>query len=146
MRPRILLVDGHSMIFADPGRAARHARNRAAAREELVRDLTALHDSGEWQVAVVFDGTGPKATDAGEPAGITVFYSAAGQSADAIIERLAAKYAPTCEVAAASDDRMVRTTVQSFGGAAMGCLELAAAIARARAAVGEKIRALGRRR
>ena len=42
---------------------------------------------------VVFDGKGTSATEQSEPHGVQVFYSRAGQTADAIIERLASKYA-----------------------------------------------------
>ena len=62
MKRRILLVDGHSVIFAWPDLAEIHQRNTAAARENLVRRLTGLQDSTEWEVAVVFDGRGAKAS------------------------------------------------------------------------------------
>ena len=116
MKRRILLVDGHSVIFAWPDLAEIHRRNTASARENLVRRLTALQDSSEWEVAVVFDGRGTKASSESEPSGIAVFYSKSGQTADEIIERLAAKYAATCEVTVATDDHMERTTVEALGG------------------------------
>lgn len=144
MRPKVLLVDGHSMIFALADLSEHHARNTAAAREELVRELTPLQDVGGWSVAVVFDGKGSRASDASEPGGIAVFYSAAGQTADALIERLAAKYAQTCDVTAATDDNMVRTTVASFGGTAISSMQLVSEIRRAREELGRTIRKLGK--
>jgi predicted RNA-binding protein with PIN domain len=77
MKQKILLVDGHSMIFDWPDLAAMHARNTAAAREELVKRLTGLQDNTEWTVAVVFDGKGVKASSDGTPHGIAVFHRAA---------------------------------------------------------------------
>jgi predicted RNA-binding protein with PIN domain len=122
MKRRILLVDGHSVIFAWPDLAEIHRRNTASARENLVRRLTALQDSSEWEVAVVFDGRGAKASTDSEPNGIAIFYSGSGQTADEIIERLAAKYAATCDVTVATDDHMERTTVE-----ALDCLSISTA-------------------
>ena len=74
--------------------------------------LTGLQDNTDWHVAVVFDGAGTKTTGATSgPRGIQVFYSTADQSADSVIERLAAKYAERYEVTVATDDLMERTTV-----------------------------------
>ena len=44
-RPRVLIVDGHSMIFQWPELQKLHARNTAAAREQLTRLLTRHQDS-----------------------------------------------------------------------------------------------------
>jgi uncharacterized protein len=115
MRERILIVDGHSIIFAWPELAALHSRQTAAARESLVRTLTALQDSTDWSVAVVFDGRGVTASSDSRPDGIAVFYSRSGQTADSLIERLAAKYGRTHEVAVATNDHMERVTIEALG-------------------------------
>jgi len=115
VKQKILIVDGHSMIFRWPDLAARHAAHPAAAREELVRRLTALQDNSDYMVAVVFDGKGAAPSNASDPRRIKVFYSKSGQTADAIIERLAAKYAPACDVTVATDDHLERLTAESFG-------------------------------
>jgi predicted RNA-binding protein with PIN domain len=49
------------------------------------------------------------------PGGIQIFYSAAGQTADAIVERLAAKYAQEHDITVATSDMMEQQTVSSFG-------------------------------
>ena len=146
MKRRILLVDGHSVIFAWPDLAEIHQRNTASARENLVRRLTGLQDSTEWEVAVVFDGRGAKASSESEPSGIAVFYSRSGQTADEIIERLAAKYAASCEVTVATDDHMERTTVEALGGMSISTDQLLAEIQSADGALREKIQNLGSRR
>lgn len=115
MPDRILIVDGHSVIFSWQDLAELHARNPAAARESLVRTLTGLQDSTDWSVAVVFDGRGVKASNESEPGGITVFYSRSGQTADSIIERLSAKYGRTHDVTVATNDNMERVTVEALG-------------------------------
>ena len=146
MKRRILLVDGHSVIFAWPDLAEIHQRNTAAARENLVRRLTGLQDSTEWEVAVVFDGRGAKASSDSVPHGIAVFYSKSGQTADEIIERLAAKYSATCEVTVATDDHMERTTVEALGGMSMSTEQLLSETNSAGSALRERIQNLSSRR
>lgn len=124
MKPRVLIVDGHSMIFQWPDLTLQHARNAAVARETLVRMLTGLQDNSEWHVVVVFDGKGQKPTEASEPHGIQVFYSKEGQTADSIIERLTAKYASAYDVTVATDDLLERTTAESFGATSMSAFLL----------------------
>jgi predicted RNA-binding protein with PIN domain len=145
MKRRILLVDGHSVIFAWPDLAEIHRRNTASARENLVRRLTSLQDSSEWEVAVVFDGRGTKASSESEPSGIAVFYSKSGQTADEIIERLAAKYAASCEVTAATDDHMERTTVEALGGMSISTDQLLAEIHTAESVLRDRIHNLGKK-
>ena len=124
MKPRVLIVDGHSMIFQWPDLTLQHARRGAIARETLVRMLNGLQDNSDWTVAVVFDGKGSKPNEASEPAGVRVFYSKDGQTADSIIERLAAKYKDQYDVTVATDDLMERTTVESFGALSMSAYQL----------------------
>ena len=146
MKRRILLVDGHSVIFAWPELAEIHRRHTASARENLVRRLTGLQDSTGWEVAVVFDGRGAKASSESEPNGIAVFYSKSGQTADEIIERLAAKYSRDCEVTVSTDDLMERTTVEAFGCLSISTDQLLAEIESAGSALREKIQNLGSRK
>lgn len=144
MKEKILLVDGHSMIFDWDDLATMHGRNTAAAREELVRRLTGLQDNSDWTVAVVFDGVGVKASSDGTPHGIAVFYSKSGQTADSIIERLAARYAKDHDVTVATNDRMERTTAEAFGSFTISGLQLRAEIDMARNSVSETIQRLRR--
>jgi predicted RNA-binding protein with PIN domain len=144
MKQKILLVDGHSIIFDWPDLAAMHARNTAAAREELVKRLTGLQDNTEWTVAVVFDGKGVKASSDGTPHGIAVFYSKSGQTADSIIERLAAKYTKDHEVTVATNDRLERTTAEAFGSNTISGMQLRAEMESALDSVRDTIRRLRR--
>ncbi len=144
MKEKILLVDGHSMIFDWDDLATMHGRNTAAAREELVRRLTGLQDNSDWTVAVVFDGVGVKASSDSTPHGIAVFYSRSGQTADSIIERLAAKYAKDHDVTVATNDLMERTTAEAFGSFTISGLQLRAEIDMARNSVSETIQRLRR--
>ncbi len=145
MKRRILLVDGHSVIFAWPDLAEIHRRNTASARENLVRRLTGLQDSTAWEVAVVFDGRGAKASSDSIPHGIAVFYSKSGQTADEIIERLAAKYSSSCEVTVATDDHMERTTVEALDCLSISTNQLLSEMESADGALRERIQNLGKK-
>ena len=66
-------------------------------------------------VVVVFDGKGKKTSAISEPGEVQIFYSRSGQPADAIIERLASKYAKGFELMVATSDLMEAQTVQACG-------------------------------
>jgi predicted RNA-binding protein with PIN domain len=111
----VLLVDGHSVIFAWPELREKHAGRTGYARDELVRALRGFADASGWRVAVVFDGRGEKVGQE-ELDGVQIFYSATGQTADSVIERLVCQYATIREVTVATDDGAEQTTVDAFGG------------------------------
>lgn len=110
-----LIVDGHSVIFGWPELRAMHGRQREAAREVLVRQLTNYQDQSGTRVVVVFDGRGGRVSETTEKGGIQIFYSSTGTTADDIIERLVAKYAAKRSITVATSDLMERQTVFSFG-------------------------------
>src|SRR5688572_7038893 len=112
---RILIVDGHSVIFAWPDLHKLHTRRTALAREELVKVLTQYQDASGVHVVCVFDGKGAKSSDQTVPGGIQVFYSGNTKTADDIVERLVAKYAAEHEITVATSDRLEQQTVISFG-------------------------------
>jgi predicted RNA-binding protein with PIN domain len=145
MTREFLLVDAHNVIFAQPDLAARHRGNPAAAREELVRLLERHQDASGVRVVVVFDG-GAQAkatTNLSGPAGVQVFYPQAGQTADAIIERLVLKYSATHRLTVATNDNLIRTAAVAAGASTMESETLFAEIQRAEsdlAATLEKLR------
>ena len=114
-RARYLIVDGHSIIFAWPELRKLHARRSSLAREALIKQLRNYQDWTGVHTVVVFDGKGRKIETTSEAGEVQVFYSRGGQSADAIIERLASKYAPHFELMVATSDSMEAQTVQACG-------------------------------
>jgi len=114
-RARYLIVDGHSIIFAWPELRKLHARRSSLAREALVKQLRDYQDWTGVRVVAVFDGKGKKVEATSDPAEVQIFYSRSGQSADAIIERLASKYAEQFELMVATSDSMVAETVMACG-------------------------------
>jgi hypothetical protein len=101
---RYLIVDGHSVIFAWPELRKLHARRSSLARESLIKQLRDYQDWTGVRVVVVFDGKGRKIDASSDPGEVQIFYSRSGQSADAIIERLASKYATEYDLVVATSD------------------------------------------
>ena len=67
------------------------------------------------RVVAVFDGKGKKVEATSDPEEVQIFYSRSGQSADAIIERLASKYAKQFDLMVATSDSMEAETVHACG-------------------------------
>jgi predicted RNA-binding protein with PIN domain len=110
-----LLVDGHSIIFAWPKLRQLHARRPYLARDALIKELRDYQDWTGVHVAVVFDGRGERVSAQSDPHDVQVFYARRGQSADAIIERLASKYASRFEITVATADSLEMETVNACG-------------------------------
>jgi predicted RNA-binding protein with PIN domain len=114
-RARYLIVDGHSVIFAWPELRKLQARRASLARETLIKRLRDYQDWTGVRVVVVFDGKGRKIGAISDPAEVQVFYSRTEQTADAIVERLASKYAKRFELMVATSDSLEAETVQACG-------------------------------
>src|SRR6266496_3802944 len=115
-RARYLIVDGHSVIFAWRELHKLQARRSSLAREALIKQLRDYQDWTGVRVVVVFDGKGRKTSATSEPGDVQIFYSRSGQSADAIIERLASKHAKRFGLIVAAPDSMEAETVHACGG------------------------------
>ena len=116
MSAQVLIVDGHSIIFAWPELRALHESRTASARDRLTKILTEYQDLSGTTVVLVFDGRGPVITQENEPGGIQVFYSNTGRTADDIIERLVAKYGMLYSITVATSDLLEQQTAIAFGG------------------------------
>jgi uncharacterized protein len=114
-RARYLIVDGHSIIFAWPELQRLHARRSELARETLIKQLRDYQDWTGVRVVVVFDGKGKRIDATSHRGEVQIFYSRGGQTADAIIERLASKYAKRFELMVATSDSMEGETVEACG-------------------------------
>ena len=132
---RYLIVDGHSVIFAWPELRKLHARRSSLAREALVKQLRDYQDWTGVRVVAVFDGKGKKVEATSDPGEVQIFYSRSGQSADAIIERLASKYAGRYELVVATSDSKEAETVMACGGETISADGLRGLLANARQAL-----------
>lgn len=110
-----LIVDGHSVIFAWPELRELHTRRTSLARDELVKRLRDYQDWTGTRVVVVFDGKGATVSASSDPGEIQIFYSRLGQTADAIVERLASKYAKEFKILVATDDQLEQQTAAACG-------------------------------
>jgi predicted RNA-binding protein with PIN domain len=142
---RVLIVDGHSVIFAWPAMRKLHTRRSALAREAVIKSLTAYQDSSGAHVVAVFDGKGARANEATEPGGIQVFYSGADQTADDIIERLVAKYAGRHDITVVTSDHLEQMTVNAFGAEFMPAESLPALLGEGRETLEREIKKLKKR-
>ncbi len=142
---RYLIVDAHSVIFAWPELRKLHTRRTVLARDELVKILTAYQDVSGVRVVAVFDGKGAKMNEATEPGGIQIFYSGAGQTADAIVERLVVKYASQHEITVATSDHMEQQTATSFGALVVSAEGLRPWLADAQADLAREMKRLKRK-
>lgn len=112
-----LIVDGHSVIHAWPELLKLHrvSAKRHLAREELLKRMRHLQDMTGERVVVVFDGRGAGVSEERETEGLQVFYADAATTADAVVERLAARHAATHRIRVVSADGMVRDSVMASG-------------------------------
>jgi predicted RNA-binding protein with PIN domain len=127
-----LIVDGHSIVFAWPELRKLQDRRRSLAREALIKQLRDYQDWSGRKVVVVFDGRGSRVTETRVPHDVQIFYARRGQSADAIIERLACKYASRFDVTVATSDLLEMETVNACGAACVSPEDLRELIESAR--------------
>jgi predicted RNA-binding protein with PIN domain len=114
---RYLIVDGHSVIFSWPELHKLHQRRPMLARDALVKQLRDYQDWSGDKVVVVFDGAGARTSSTADPHEVQIFYARRGQTADAVIERLACKYAARFPITVATSDFLERETVNACGAA-----------------------------
>ena len=112
---RYLIVDGHSVIFAWPELRKLHERRSSLAREALIKRLRDYQDWTGMRVVVVFDGKGAHIGATSDPTDVQIFYSRKGQTADAIVERLASKYGHRFELMVATSDYLEQQTANACG-------------------------------
>ena len=111
-----LIIDGYNLL----GARQEMASNREAARERLLQELEQYRWRKGHSLTVVFDGwrDGFPVEHHEHRAGVEVIYSRRGQTADQLIERLAAKYANECTVV--SSDRALQHAVSRHGAFVVG--------------------------
>jgi predicted RNA-binding protein with PIN domain len=117
-------VDGYSLLHAWRELARGKPRYSAAARDELIQVLRQYADALGTPLTVVFDGAGPAPSIAHESqssAEMEILYSKSGQTADDIIEKVAARLVAFGEVLVISDDFAEQDTVRAAGARTSSC-------------------------
>lgn len=122
--PRLLLIDGYSLLHRDPELAPILRSNLALARELLVRKLErAIPDLAD-RVTVVFDGRRGR-DEAPRAAGLVeVEYAPSHLTADTVIERAVHRAASPERITVVTNDRAERDTVSAAGASVMSCIAL----------------------
>ncbi len=116
---RTVLVDGYNIIKRDPILSGLERRGLQVAREALFSRLLSSYDLRGNEITVVFDGQGERET-MDRWGALKIIYSRSGESADAVIARLAAVCKDPSQMVVLSDDRAVRQSVTQVGGVAAG--------------------------
>lgn len=127
-----IVVDGYNVIRRLPELRRQEAQGLEAGRDALVRMLAAYRRArGHHRITVVFDGAAHPVGlgGTGRVAGIDVRYSRAGETADAVILRLARQGGAGALVV--SSDRSVAQGAAACGAAFASCEEFAAHLERA---------------
>lgn len=110
-----VIVDGYNLLYAHPQYGPLIREDIDAVRARLVADLAGYAEGGRRTI-VVFDGAGNPSAD-GSPhhlGRLTVIFSPAGVTADAVIESLAQRYRERGEqVLVVTSDNETRNTVVS---------------------------------
>jgi len=121
VEPRLILIDGYNVIRKTPGLLAAERGSLAAGREALLARVAATYRHTPHRVVVVFDGDGPAASVSplsGRARGQVIF-TARGESADAMLSRLAHDAEADGERAVVvSEDLEVRLGAASAGATA----------------------------
>jgi predicted RNA-binding protein with PIN domain len=128
-----LIVDGYNLIRQWPELAMLDREELQAGREALLVELGAYRRAKRHEITVVFDGRGLGDAAAGErAAGVVVRYSRQGETADAVIGRLAAEGRERAVVV--SSDRAVVAEARRHGAAALSSPEFLARLEASRIA------------
>jgi predicted RNA-binding protein with PIN domain len=142
-----ILIDGYSLLHSWPELAPGQPRHSAAARDELIHQLTLYRDAIGTPITIFFDGAGaptgtPPAHSSPE---LEVLYSRAGQTADDMIERAAHRFAHYGEVLAVTDDLAERQTVTNMGGLSSSCWNFIQTVQTTLGEMADDIKKLNRR-
>lgn len=109
------LIDGYNLLHAHPVLGTMVGEDIDAARARLVAELAGFAQGGPRTI-VVFDGAGNPFSD-GAPhhlGGLTIIFSAAGTSADTVIEALARRFRDRGQaVVVVTSDAATRDTVRA---------------------------------
>ncbi len=127
---RDLIVDAYNVMHASPEYRRLLDRDVATACERLVDGL-ASYAAGRWHATVVFDGGGRNGEETrAETGGVVVINTAAGNSADTVVERLAREARDAARAAVVvTSDATTQWTVLGEGITRMSARELIADMA-----------------
>jgi predicted RNA-binding protein with PIN domain len=127
---REFVIDGYNVLHSTAGYARLLKSDFATARDRLVDDVASFA-AGAERATVVFDGGGNDGAETETSVGgVRIVYSAAGVTADAVIERLAREVrAEKGAVVVVTADAATQWTVLGEGVTRMSAREFVAELA-----------------
>ena len=130
-KEQCLIVDGYNMIFAweDLAETAKH--DLSAARRHLKDLLTGYAAFRKCRLILVFDSYRQPGSEKYLDAGIQVVFTREGETADAYIQNLAARFGGNYRVSVASSDGLVQLSALGSGVLRVSARELRQEIDRA---------------
>ncbi len=116
-----ILIDGYSLLYRLEPRPRLAGDEGMVTRERLIRTIedTALRYAP--RATVVFDGQGGDWAPRGVSGPVEIYYSARGQTADAVIERWVVQHPRPSSILVVTADRHERDAVTAAGAHGMGC-------------------------
>ena len=101
LKPQILVVDGYNIIGAWDELKALKASDMGSARDQLISTLSTYHPWSWERIIIVFDG---QSFDWSEMEGVEVVFTEGKETADTMIEKLAAGLSARYTVEVATSD------------------------------------------
>jgi predicted RNA-binding protein with PIN domain len=131
-----IIIDGYNLIRQSPALSRLDRQDIASGREALLARLAAYRKLKPHRITVVFDGAQAPAFSAArdQVKGIRIVFSRAGESADAVIVRMARQEREQAIVV--SSDAAVARAAESCGAATLNSPEFEARVAMAAAMEG----------
>ncbi|MES2309180.1 MAG: NYN domain-containing protein [Verrucomicrobiota bacterium] len=111
---KYLLVDGHSVLFSWNDLRVLHQRKPRSARDQLIKIIQVLHDTGRWRVTLVFDGK-TRGNEVTPTNSMIVAYASEDETADSLIERTVGAFPHPDRIWVVTNDRAEAQTVVSLG-------------------------------
>ena len=123
---QLILVDTCNLIHRIPAYRQRLDQGVDVLANQLLDELRPLHDLEHWALHLVVDGSGKRLEQVlpGNSSDLSILFTAAGQSADAVIESWLLRLDQARTVRVVSEDRAIRHTALAQGAEIISASEL----------------------
>ncbi len=122
MRSEWIIVDGYNLIHQQDNGKELLRRDLFLARQRLIRDLEITIPSLATRITVVFDGTGEHGGfDKFKTSPVEVIFSAQGNTADTVIERMAGEHTRPQDILVVTSDHLETNAVLGSGANTISC-------------------------
>lgn len=125
---KLLIVDGYNLIYATDRYKKWRDSDLELARVKLIEDLATLKALHDYEIVLVFDAakTDARGRTNAQVLGIEVWFTRAGETADTMIEKMAARSRFEGDVIVATSDYSQQKVVFRPGVLRKSCRELVA--------------------